>query len=45
MPGMTPTSLYPDGASAIGMDFPALVAALVKSAVQRGPALEVLGSE
>ena len=43
MPGMTPTSLYPDGARATGMEFPALVAALVKSAVQRGA--EVMGSE
>ena len=36
LPGMTPTSLYPAGAAAIGMDFPALVDALVKSAFDRG---------
>ena len=36
LPGMTPTSLYPDGARAIGMDFPTLLEALVESAYQRG---------
>ena len=36
LPGMTPTSLYPDGARAIGMDFPTLLDALVQSAYQRG---------
>ena len=36
LPGMTPTSLYPDGAAAMGMDFPTLVDALVKSAYERG---------
>lgn len=35
LPGMTPTSLFPDGAAAIGLDFPALVKALVDSALQR----------
>ncbi|MCZ6644014.1 MAG: D-alanine--D-alanine ligase, partial [Gammaproteobacteria bacterium] len=35
LPGMTPTSLYPDGAAAIGMDFATLVDALVKSAFDR----------
>lgn len=35
MPGMTPTSLYPDGARAIGMEFDALMDALVKSALLR----------
>jgi len=37
LPGMTPTSLYPDGARAIGVDFEALVEALVRSAHRRGP--------
>ena len=36
LPGMTPTSLFPDGARAIGLDFPALVDALVRSAQARG---------
>jgi len=36
LPGMTPTSLFPDGARAIGMDFPALMDALVRSAHRRG---------
>lgn len=36
LPGMTPTSLFPDGARAIGMDFPALMDALVRSAHSRG---------
>jgi D-alanine-D-alanine ligase len=36
LPGMTPTSLYPDGAAAIGLSFEALVDALVKSALARG---------
>ncbi len=35
LPGMTPTSLYPDGARAIGMSFEDLVDALVKSALGR----------
>lgn len=35
LPGMTPTSLFPDGAKAIGYDFPALVDALVRSAHAR----------
>lgn len=35
LPGMTPTSLYPDGAAAMGMDFPTLVDALVNSAYER----------
>ena len=39
LPGMTPTSLYPDGAQAIGIDFDALVERLVLSAVARGPAI------
>ncbi len=37
MPGMTPTSLYPDGAGATGLEFPALLTALVESAINRGP--------
>ena len=36
LPGMTPTSLYPDGAAAMGMDLPILVDALVKSTYERG---------
>ena len=36
MPGMTPTSLYPDGARAAGYDFESLVDALVRSAFRRG---------
>ena len=36
MPGMTPTSLYPDGARARGLDFPALLNALIESAIRRG---------
>jgi D-alanine-D-alanine ligase len=35
LPGMTPTSLYPDGARASGMDFPALTDALIQSARAR----------
>lgn len=35
LPGMTPTSLFPDGAAAAGLDFPALVSALVHSALSR----------
>ena len=36
MPGMTPTSLYPDGARADGLEFPELLDALVRSALRRG---------
>jgi D-alanine-D-alanine ligase len=36
LPGMTPTSLYPEGAAAIGMPFDELVDALVRSAMRRG---------
>jgi D-alanine-D-alanine ligase len=36
LPGMTPTSLFPDGARAVGLEFPALVDALVRSAHARG---------
>lgn len=35
LPGMTPTSLYPDGARAIGLSFEDLVDALVRSALAR----------
>ena len=35
MPGMTPTSLYPDGARSAGYDFETLVDALVQSAQRR----------
>lgn len=36
LPGMTPTSLYPDGANAYGMSFEELMEALVQSALSRG---------
>ena len=36
LPGMTPTSLYPDGASAMGYDFEALIDLLVRTAFTRG---------
>lgn len=35
LPGMTPTSLYPDGAAGYGLDFPALVSFLVERAARR----------
>ncbi|MBO6656810.1 MAG: D-alanine--D-alanine ligase [Pseudomonadales bacterium] len=35
LPGMTPTSLYPDGANGYGMDFPTLVRYLVERAAKR----------
>ena len=37
IPGITPTSLYPDGARAHGLTLPELLECLVVSAVQRGP--------
>ncbi|MDZ7825584.1 MAG: hypothetical protein U5R48_05650 [Gammaproteobacteria bacterium] len=37
LPGMTPTSLYPEGAAELGLDFPALTALLVGNALRRGP--------
>jgi D-alanine-D-alanine ligase len=37
LPGMTPTSLYPDGAAAAGLPFPQLARSLVQSALSRGP--------
>ena len=36
LPGMTPTSLYPDGARAYGLEFPQLLDALIRSAIARG---------
>ncbi len=39
LPGMTPTSLYPDGARAIGIDFDELVERLAISAMARGPSI------
>lgn len=36
LPGMTPTSLYPDAAAAVGQDFPALMDTLVRSGFARG---------
>jgi D-alanine-D-alanine ligase len=36
LPGMTPTSLYPDGAAALGIDFAQLVDLLVRTAHARG---------
>jgi D-alanine-D-alanine ligase len=38
LPGMTPTSLYPDGAQAAGITFEQLVERLVRRALSRGPA-------
>ena len=35
LPGMTPTSLYPDGARADGLEFPQLLDALIRSAIAR----------
>jgi D-alanine-D-alanine ligase len=36
LPGMTPTSLYPDGARSLGLSFAELMDALVRSAIKRG---------
>jgi D-alanine-D-alanine ligase len=36
LPGMTPTSLYPDGARALGLSFAELMDALIGSAIARG---------
>ena len=41
LPGMTPTSLYPEGAAAIGYDFAALIDHLVTRAADRGPRLRI----
>jgi len=35
LPGMTPTSLYPDGMQALGIDFTQLMIKLVESAIKR----------
>ena len=35
LPGMTPTSLYPDAANAVGISFPMLMQNLIESALQR----------
>ncbi len=43
LPGMTPTSLYPDGAAALGYDFPGLISALVDSALRRSIAARNTG--
>ena len=37
LPGMTPTSLYPDACRMLGMDFGDLTERLAQSALQRGP--------
>ena len=37
LPGMTPTSLYPDACHLLGIDFGDLAERLAKSALQRGP--------
>jgi len=36
LPGMTPTSLFPDAANAVGLSFPALTDGLIRSARARG---------
>ena len=36
LPGMTPTSLFPDGAKAMGISFEELVCSLVDHALKRG---------
>ncbi len=38
LPGMTPTSLFPDAANAVGLPFPTLTDRLVRSALARGVA-------
>jgi D-alanine-D-alanine ligase len=40
MPGMTPTSLFPDAAGAAGISFEALVANLIDRALKRVPGIE-----
>jgi D-alanine-D-alanine ligase len=35
LPGMTPTSLYPDGARAVGISFDSLMDSLIRSAIAR----------
>lgn len=41
LPGMTPTSLYPDGARYLGYDFADLAVLLVRNALRRGPDLRL----
>ncbi len=41
LPGMTPTSLYPDACRAVGIDFAALTDRLARSAYRRGPDLSL----
>jgi D-alanine-D-alanine ligase len=43
LPGMTPTSLYPEGAAAIGYPFADLIDHLVTQAALRGPRIQVQG--
>ena len=45
MPGMTPTSLYPDGAKGYGLEFPELVKYLIERAASRElkPLIEIRG--
>lgn len=45
LPGMTPTSLYPDGARALGHDFEDLTALLVRNALRRGVDLKLAPAE
>jgi D-alanine-D-alanine ligase len=40
LPGMTPTSLFPDAARAAGISFKALVAHLIDRALKRAPGIE-----
>jgi D-alanine-D-alanine ligase len=40
MPGMTPTSLFPDAARAAGISFEVLVAHLIDRAIKRNPGIE-----
>jgi D-alanine-D-alanine ligase len=40
MPGMTPTSLFPDAARAAGISFEALVAHLIDRALKRAPGID-----
>jgi D-alanine-D-alanine ligase len=40
LPGMTPTSLFPDAARPTGISFEALVAHLIDRALKRDPGIE-----
>lgn len=44
MPGMTPTSLYPDGAAALGVGFDKLMAHFVRRAADRGTSRDASGA-